>query len=76
MAQQTATTAVGLELGSEDGLDGTIGFDGTRSRCATQRDDRFPSRAKRASDDHKGDIAIAPIGPDPRRAALPESPKS
>jgi hypothetical protein len=31
MAQQTATTAVGLELGSEDGLDGTIGFNGERS---------------------------------------------
>ena len=30
-AQQTATTAVGLELGSEDGLNGTIGFDGERS---------------------------------------------
>ena len=27
-AQQTATTAVGLQLGSDDGLDGTIGFDG------------------------------------------------
>jgi hypothetical protein len=31
--QQTATTAVGLELGSDDGLDGTIGFDG-RDRAA------------------------------------------
>jgi hypothetical protein len=28
MAQQTAATVVGLELGSEDGLDGTIDFDG------------------------------------------------
>ena len=45
MARQTATTAFALELGSEEGLDGTIGFDGTRSRCAKQRDDRFPSRA-------------------------------
>ena len=32
MAQQTATTAVGLELGSEDRLDEAIGFDGERSR--------------------------------------------
>jgi len=31
-AQQTATTAVGVELGSHDGLDGTIGFDG-RGAC-------------------------------------------
>ena len=31
MAQQTGTTAVGLELGSRDGLDGTIGFDGEHS---------------------------------------------
>jgi hypothetical protein len=31
MAQQTDTTAVGLEPGSDDGLDGTIGFDGERS---------------------------------------------
>jgi len=30
-AQRTATTAVGLELGSDDGLDGTIGFDGEQS---------------------------------------------
>jgi hypothetical protein len=43
MAQQTATTAVGLELGSEDGLDGTIGFDGDRSRRTGHRDDRFPA---------------------------------
>ena len=28
MAPQTATTAVGLQLGGEDGVDGTIGFDG------------------------------------------------
>ena len=44
-AQQTATTAAGLELGSDDGLDGTIGFDGTRSRGAAHRDDSFSSRA-------------------------------
>jgi len=31
-AQQTTTTAAGLELGSDDGLDGTIAFDGQRSR--------------------------------------------
>jgi hypothetical protein len=31
MAQQTATTAVGLDLGGHDGLDGTIGFDGEHS---------------------------------------------
>jgi hypothetical protein len=29
-AQQTATTAGGLELGGHDGIDGTIGFDGKR----------------------------------------------
>jgi hypothetical protein len=39
-AQQTATTAVGLELGSDDGLDGTIGFDGTQSRRPGQAGDR------------------------------------
>ena len=45
MAQQTATTAVGLELGGDDGLDGTIGLEGTRSRCVGHRDDSFSSRA-------------------------------
>jgi len=47
MAQQTATTAVGLELGSDDGLDGTIGFDGMRSRDVGvgDGDDSFSSRA-------------------------------
>ena len=33
-AQQTATTAVGVELGSHDGLDGTIAFDGEQSCVA------------------------------------------
>ena len=45
-AQQTATTAVGLELGGDDGLDGTIGFDGARSRGVGHRDDSFSSRAR------------------------------
>jgi len=45
LAQQTAATAVGLELGSHDGLDGTIGFDGTRSRGVGHSDDSFSSRA-------------------------------
>jgi hypothetical protein len=45
MAQQTATTAVGLELGSDDRLDGTIGFDGEQSRDVDDRDDRFASAA-------------------------------
>jgi hypothetical protein len=40
----TVTTAVGLELGSEDGLDGTIGFDGNGSRHAGHPGDRFHSR--------------------------------
>ena len=40
-AQQTATTAAGLELGSDDGLDGTIGFDGNQSRDVDPIDDRF-----------------------------------
>jgi len=44
-AQQTATTAVGLEPGSHDGLDATIGFDETRSRGVGHRDDSFSSRA-------------------------------
>ena len=39
-AQQTATTAVGLELGSHDGLDGTIGFDGQQSCCTGGPRDR------------------------------------
>ena len=44
-AQQTATTAVGLELGSEDGLDGTIAFDRNASRHAGHPGDRFHPRA-------------------------------
>ncbi len=40
-AQQTATTAVGLELGSEEGLDDTIGFDGERSRDPPSWRDRY-----------------------------------
>ena len=47
--QQTATTAVGLELGSDDGLDGTIGFDGTRSRGVGHRDDSFSSATARSA---------------------------
>ena len=42
--QRTATTAAGLEPGS-DAVDGTIGFDGTRSRGVGHRDDSFSSRA-------------------------------
>jgi hypothetical protein len=44
-AQQTATTAVGLELGSDDGLDGTIGFDGQRSCDPPNRHDRNAYRS-------------------------------
>ena len=40
-AQQTVTSAVGPELGSDDGLDGTIGFDGKRSCASADRRDRF-----------------------------------
>ena len=39
-AQQTAATAVGLGLGSDDGLDGTIGFDGEQSCAFSGRRDR------------------------------------
>ena len=45
MAQQTATTTVALELGSDDGLDGTIGFDGEQSCAAAGRRDRFATTA-------------------------------
>ena len=44
-AQQTATTAVGLEQGSDDGLDGTIGFDGQRSCAGAGRRDRNATHA-------------------------------
>jgi hypothetical protein len=40
-AQQTATTAVGLQLGSDDGFDGTIGFDGEHSCASTTWRDPF-----------------------------------
>jgi len=45
MAQQTAPTAVGLEVGSDDGLDGTIGLDGEQSCAAAGRRDRFATPA-------------------------------
>ena len=72
-AQQTATTAVGLELGRDDGLDGTIASDGTRSRCVKQRDDRFSLSRERASDDRKGDIPIVPSRNDQGDGALSDS---
>ena len=37
-AQQTTTTAAGLELGSDDGLDGAIAFDVEQSRAGGSRD--------------------------------------
>jgi hypothetical protein len=40
-AQKRVTTTVGLEPGSEEGLDGTIGFDGEHSCDATSARDRF-----------------------------------
>ena len=49
-AQQTATTAVGLDLGSDDGLDGTIGFDGEQSCAATGRRDRFATEGSARAD--------------------------
>ncbi|MGO9499441.1 MAG: hypothetical protein ACLQA5_22405 [Solirubrobacteraceae bacterium] len=45
MAQQTAATAGGLDLGSDDGLDGTIGFDGERSPDLPSRRDRNATNA-------------------------------
>jgi hypothetical protein len=45
MAHPTATTAVGLELGSDDGVDGTIGFDGEHSRVRAGQRDRFATSA-------------------------------
>jgi len=45
MAQQTATTAVGLELGSHDDRDGTIGFDGKDVRCRRRARRRVRSKA-------------------------------
>jgi hypothetical protein len=45
MAQQTATTAVGLDLCSDDGLDGTIGFDGIRLRRASPAEGLMVSNA-------------------------------
>ena len=77
-AQQTATTAVGLELGSDDGLDGTIGFDGNQSRPAGHRDYRFDQRRARGSGDRNataGPVAAgcrfhAERSPDPGRPGV------
>jgi len=44
-AQQTATIAVGPELGSDDGRERTIGFDGEQSCAAAGRRDRFATHA-------------------------------
>jgi hypothetical protein len=41
----TATTAVGPELGSHVGLDGTIGFDGNQSRDQASKRDRLSMKA-------------------------------
>ena len=66
-AQQTATTAVGLELGSDDGLDGTIGFDGEHSCASVSWRDRYATSrvgsrgvAARAT---ASPVAIASAGP-------------
>jgi len=55
IAQQTATTAVRLEPGSDDDLDGTIGFDGTRSRGVGHRDELLFFSRQRAARYRNGD---------------------
>jgi hypothetical protein len=45
MAQQTTTTVVGLELDSDTGLDGTIDFDGQRSRHSDSARDRIATNS-------------------------------
>ena len=49
-AQQTATTAGGLELGGHDGIDGTIGFDGKHSCGAGGGRDRFATEGSASAD--------------------------
>ena len=44
-AQQTAAIAAGLELGSHDGLDGTIGFAGEHSCASVSWRDRYATPA-------------------------------
>ena len=71
-AQQTATTAVGLELGSDDGLVGTIGFDGRQSRDAGRADDRIDQPRARFPRDRLATKALVPSRP-PRRSPSRES---
>ena len=66
-AQQTGTTAVGLELGSHDGLDGTIGFDGEHSCGSGNWRDRMPraqlsSRARRTTASPRGSASRSAPG--------------
>ncbi len=84
MAQQTATTAVGLELGSEDRLDEAIGFDGERSRDPPSWRDRNATPgpvvaacclgAERSSDPGRREPAHRTC--DPFRAQSPGGPPS
>jgi hypothetical protein len=69
MAQQTATIAVRLELGSHDGLDGTIGFDGMRSRGVGHRNDCLFFSRRRAARYRNGDDAVVPSVPGVRGVA-------
>jgi hypothetical protein len=58
--QQTATTAVGVELGSDDGLDRTIGFDGSRG----SRDRRSQGRDRNEAivpQEVGGQVALMPL---------------
>ena len=57
-AEQRATTAVRLELGSDDGLAGTIGFDGEHSRAGAGQRDPFATRG--AAFPCTADYRIAP----------------
>jgi hypothetical protein len=59
-ARQTATTVIRLELGSNDGVGGTIGFDGRRSRDASRADYRFDQPPARFPRDRLATPAAVP----------------
>lgn len=68
LAQQTAGPAVRLDLGSHDGLDGTIGFDGMRSRRARCRNYRFQPCAGLCRSYRNGDDWVTPTAAGRRQA--------
>jgi hypothetical protein len=65
-AQQTPTTAAELELGSDDGLDGTIGFDGNQLRDEASSRDRFSMKAFVRARDCTRPIASAAVAAERR----------